>query len=241
MPARLPTSADFPSHLNLTISSPPAASPQPTNVLILLHGLGDTSDPFTKLGKQLSLPETVCVSLQAPTPLPFDLGGFHWGDDIFFDHASGQMDVDTGFTKAVETIKVHIIEQTLIKGCAYTPREIIMFGLGQGGMAAIATASSMSEELGGVVSIGGWLPQSHSSKQGFSTPVLVLGGSSNTQITRTTIEKLRASFIKVEHHKWQRSRDDMPRSRDEMLPIMHFFARRLQSRQGVPDGSIQLG
>jgi hypothetical protein len=32
----------------------------------------------------------------------------------------------------------------------------------------------------------------------------------------------------------------MPRSREEMLPIMRFFARRLRSRGGVPEGAVEV-
>ncbi|KAL9070501.1 MAG: hypothetical protein Q9161_004798 [Pseudevernia consocians] len=233
--------ADLPTSLVLSITPPPALSPHTSNVLILLHGLGDTSVSFTNLGKQLTLPETTCISLQAPTPLPFELGGFHWGDDITFDQASGQMDFDTGFTKAVKIIKQDIIEDTLVKKCGYKTREILLFGFGQGAMAAVATAASMAEELGGIVSIGGPLPSSNTSAKAVKTPVLVLGGSSNTFITRTGLEKLKAAFQNVEYHKWNRAGDGMPRNRDEMLPIMRFFARRLRSRASVPEGSVEVG
>ncbi|KAL9126727.1 MAG: hypothetical protein Q9217_004272 [Psora testacea] len=241
MSARLPTTTDFPPQLHLTIIPPSPTSLRPSNVLIFLHGLGDTSEPFTKFGKQLKLPETVCISLQAPTPLPFDLGGFHWGDGITFNQATGQMDLDGGFKKAIRMIKLDVIEQTIIKKCGYRCREVVVFGLGQGGMAAIATALSIHEELGGVISVGGPLPQSHSLKYGASTPLLLLGSSSNTAITHTALERLRLAFTCVEDHTWQRSGDCMPMDYNEMLPIMAFFARRLRSRQGVPEGSIEVG
>lgn len=241
MPARLPNEVDFPQSLVLSITPPPALSPQTTNVLILLHGLGDTSASFTNLGKQLALPETTCISLQAPTPLPFELGGFHWGDDITFDQSSGQMDFDTGFTKAVKIIKQDIIEDGLVKTCGYRPREIITFGFGQGAMAALAMAASVPEELGGIVSIGGPLPSSTTIAKAVKTPVLVLGGSSNTLITRMALDKLKAAFQNVEYRKWSREGDGMPRNRDEMLPIMRFFARRLRSQAGVLEGSVEVG
>lgn len=242
MPSRPPTVPDFHSSLHLTITPPPASSPQPINVLLLLHGLGDTLAPFTTLGKQLSLPETTCISLQAPTPLPFELGGFHWGDDIQFDSASGQMDFDTGFTKAIKVLKQDIIEEILVKECGYKPREIMLFGFGQGAMAALATAVSMpNQELGGIHSIGGPLPVSNTSAKNVKTPVLICGGQSNTLITRTSLNKLKECFQNVEYHKWDRAGDGMPRDRDEMMPIMRFFANRLSSRKGVPDGSVEIG
>ena len=114
MPGRLPTTSDFPSNQVLSITPPPA-SQKPVNVLVLLHGLGDTNESFSNLGKQLSLPETVCISLQAPTPLPFDLGGFHWGDDIIFDQSTGQMEVDTGFLKSARIVGQEV--RRLLSSC----------------------------------------------------------------------------------------------------------------------------
>ena len=240
-PTLIPCQAIFPTSVVLSITHHSPLSPLATNVVILLHGLGDTSVSFTNLGKQLTLPETTCISLQAPTPLPFDLGGFHWGDDIIFDQATGQMDFDTGFTKAVTLIKRDVIEDGLVSKCGYKPRDIMLFGFGQGAMAALATAASMTEELGGIVSVGGPLPSSTASAKSVRTPVLVLGGSSSTLITRSNLDKLKAAFQCVEYQKWDRPADNMPRNRIEMLPIMRFFAHRLRSRAGVPEGSIEVG
>ena len=242
MPGRLPTTSDFSSHIDVTVTPPPQ-SQAPVNVLILLHGLGDTNSSFTHLGRQVALPETACISLRGPTPLPFDLGGFHWGDDIIFDQATGQMDLDTGFSK-ITRILTSVIE-VLVEKCGYQAREIILFGFGQGGMAALATAASYDAELGGIVSIGGPLPSSitaSSTSSKSKTPVLTLGGSSKTLITPAAISSLRAKFQYVDYKKWpNKVADGMPRNRDEMLPIMQFFSRRLRSRAGVPEGSVEIG
>ena len=243
MPLRLPTRTDFPPTLHLHIQSPPSSSPRPTNILLLLHGLGDTTLPFQALGKQLSLPETVCISLQAPTPLPFSLGGFHWGDDIAFSRSTGEMDPDSGFDKALKMIKQEVIEAALVGKCGYTYREIITFGLGQGGSAALAVAAAISQELGGVVSLGGPLPSSSSSSSSSRslTPILVLAGTSDTMITKSVLERIKSGFKHVEYQKWQRAGDGMPKNREEMMPIMRFFARRLRSWKGVPEGSVEVG
>lgn len=178
-------------------------------------------------------------------PLPFDLGGFHWGDDIIFDQASGSMDFDTGFTKSTRLIKEVIIKEGLIGKCGYKLREIILFGYGQGGMAALAVAASLAaeQELGGVISIGGTLPSSVSTvmPRKTKTPVLVLGGSSHSLVTSSAVARLEDVFEIVEYKAWNKSGDGMPANREEMLPIMKFFARRLRSRQGVPEGSVEVG
>lgn len=110
----------------------------PTNVLLLLHGLGDTHDSFTKLGKQMNLPETACISVRGPQTL-LDLGGFHWGDDIIFDSTNGGIDADAGFKQATATLKGLVLDD-LIQKCGYKAREIVLFGFGQGGMAALSLA-----------------------------------------------------------------------------------------------------
>ncbi|MDI1485640.1 MAG: hypothetical protein OHK93_003829 [Ramalina farinacea] len=242
MPARIPTQTDFPKSLTLSITPPPSSSPRPTNILILLHGLGDTNAPFTNLGSQLALPETCCLSLQAPTPLPFELGGFHWGDDITFDQSTGNMDMDTGFSKAVRIIKEDVIDKTLVQNCGYSYREIMFLGLGQGGMAALAVASALKgKELGGVVSLGGVVPVSCEGTTAARTPVLVTGGARETMVTRTGLERMKRSFKEVEYRKWERAGDGMPRNRDEMMPVMRFFAQRLKSQAGVPEGALEVG
>ena len=116
----------------------------------------------------------------------------------------------------------------------------MLFGFGQGAMAAVATTVSVPEELGGVISIGGPLPTDSTISTTTLTPLLILGGSSKTMVTQIALGKLHQIFKAVEYHKWDRPGDDMPRNRDEMLPIMRFFARRLRSRQGVPEGSIEI-
>ena len=241
MPTRLPTPADFPSSLNIAIVPPLTTSPSLTNILILLHGLGDNSTSFANFGKQLSLPETTCISVQAPSSLPLGLGGFHFGDNILFDPVAGNMEFDSGFTKIVALLKRDVIELGLIQKCGYKLRDTLFLGFGQGAMAALATAAVMSDELGGLVSIGGPLPTSSSSMKDRKTPVLVCGGSSSTLITRSAVEKIKETFQSVNNVRWNRAGDDMPRNRDEILPIMRFFARQLKSHKGVPEGSIEVG
>ncbi|KAL8770410.1 MAG: hypothetical protein Q9209_003836 [Squamulea sp. 1 TL-2023] len=242
--ARQPVGSDFPAHLNISITpSPPGQGP--VNVLLLLHGFADTKESFAQLAKQLSLPETTCIAIQAPSPLPFNLGGFHWGDDIMFNQSIGTMDYDTGFKKSSCVLKENIIEKILLEKCGYKPRNILLFGYGQGGMAAIAAALTLNTELGGIVSIGGPSPSSLSGtlQDGVKnqTPLIVLGGSSNTSITQSALTNLKKVFQAVEYTKWPRPGDHSPGNRDEMLPIMRFFARRLQSMRGLPEGSVEIG
>ena len=235
----MPRAPAFPASLQVVITPPSSAA---VNVLILFHGLGDTSKAFSKVAAAIRLPETICITLQAPSPLPFDLGGFHWGDDIVFDSSSSKMEMDTGFTKSAKLVTEDALRSVLLGECGFKHRDIILFGFGQGAMAALAAARNLGEELGGIVSIGGPIPSSSMLVNGpkNKTPVLVLGGSSKTAISASAVSAIKATFETVEYHRWQRDGDGMPRNRDEMLPIMQFFSRRLRSRQGVPEGSVEI-
>lgn len=72
------------------------------------------------------------------------------------------------------------------------------------------------------------------------TPVLLCGGSKSTQVTRGAVDTLKERFAEVEYVRWQKADDGMPRSREEMLPVMRFLARRLRSRRGVPEGAVEV-
>ncbi|EOD49737.1 putative phospholipase carboxylesterase superfamily protein [Neofusicoccum parvum UCRNP2] len=244
MPKRLPTAQDFPSTITLSISPPPASQP-PTNVLVLLHGLGDTHASFAALGRQMNLPETVCIAVRAPAPLPFDLGGFHWGDDMLFDQTTGEMDVDTGFGTATRLLLGDVIRRGLLDACGYRPRELVLFGFGQGGMAALQVAAELgnTEELGGVVSIGGALPAAAPRMpvdKKCRSPVLLCKAARGSAVSDAAVARLKDDFEFVEVNEWRRVGDGMPSNRDEMLPIMQFFARRLRSVKGVPQGAVEL-
>jgi predicted esterase len=262
MPGRLPSASDLPSEVTAEIiprkmnmpncsrideadNLAAAKNQPPTNVLILLHGLGDTHKSFAQFGRAMALPETACIAVRGPAPLPFDLEGFHFGDDIVFDEADGGIDADTGFKKSAQLLLNKVIRETLIQKCGYQLREIVLFGFGQGGMAALHVASELpkDEELGGVVSLGGYLPASSAVpdiSEKLKTPILVCKGERKSAVHDEHIDRLRDTFRHVEVKEWRRTGDSMPSNRDEMLPIMQFFARRLRSRQGVPAGSVEL-
>ncbi|KAL4974337.1 Alpha/Beta hydrolase protein [Aspergillus desertorum] len=257
MPTRMPTPSDFPSSLTFTLTPPPPSTSNrlPPNILLLLHGLGDTHTPFTTLASQLSLPETTVLTIRAPNPLPFDLPGFHWGDDINFDSRSGALDMDAGFEKATKLLLDTVIQDVLVKICGYRLQEILIWGFGQGGMLGVVLAQKLNEqsgyvseggELGGIISIGAPYPLSLAGKaknggKGKSrTPILLVHGRDSEVVTESAVKRTRDAFSFVEVHEYKRRGDTMPRSREEMIPIMRFLGRRLRSWQGVPEGAVEL-
>jgi predicted esterase len=228
--------------------------------------LGDGHDAFATLGRQMNLPETVCVSVRGPKAL-LDLEGAHWGDDIIFDSTTGGLDADSGLKESTELLKI-LIKESLVDNCGYAPRDIVIFGFGQGGMVALSAArkshislsyihfltgtlavaiqSSATDantpELGGVISIGGALPSEAPAGlvSKCKTPVLICAGQDRSVVTSTAEDKLKRLFEFMEIKRYRKSGDSMPSNRDEMMPIMQFFARRLKSTKSVPKGSVEI-
>lgn len=166
------------------------------------------------------------------------------GDDIVFD-SDGTIDADTGFKKSTTVVLDDLIHKVLVDKCGFKPREILLFGYGQGGMLALNVAAELGkdDELGGVVSIGGALPASASVPNTHAknkTPVLLCHGYRQSNIRDEHVDKLKDTFEFVEVKEWRKTGDGMPSSRDEMLPIMQFWGRRLRSRRGVPKSSVEI-
>lgn len=220
-------------------------------MLLLLHGLGDSAPAFTSFARALNLPETLVVTLQAPNRLPLDLPGFHWGDDISFDTRTGGLDMDAGFALATKVLVTEVLRDTLLGKCGYRAREILVLGFGQGGMLGLLGAREFARSvqaqgdedrsLAGVVSIGAPYPLSGSTVGEKSRmPVLLVAGRESPDVTEGTVRRTKQVFEFVEVHRYSRRDDGMPRNRDEMMPVMQFFARRLRSWQGVPEGSMEI-
>jgi predicted esterase len=195
-----------------------------------------------------------------PALLGADLGSatrhFHWGDDITLATGTGELDPDPGFEKAERLIMDKLVGDVLVDRCGWEPEDLLLFGFGQGGALALGLASKLRmgkrvEDVGedtqskdklkgrtfkGVVSIGGALPMSMvpsvSSRDKAHTPVLLCHGSSSEIIDEDAVDSIKKEFTNVKIVQWKRPDDGMPRNREEVLPMMEFFADRLRSIYG---------
>ncbi|KAK0635319.1 phospholipase/Carboxylesterase superfamily protein [Bombardia bombarda] len=253
-PTRIPTLSDFtPLSPALTVSlafpSPPEST---TSILLLFHGLGDYEAPFAGFAENLALPGVLAISVRGVSPLPpsllsdngLDTSGpnvrhFHWGDDITISPTTGELDTDPGFEKAEGLVLGRLVREVLVGKCGWEAADVLMFGFGQGGSLALGLAARVGAEgeaFKGVVSIGGPLPPSMvssvSGREKARTPVLVLHGKESEAVDEDAVEALRREFEDVREVKWDRRDDGMPRSREEVLPMMQFFAERLKG-EGV--------
>lgn len=169
--------------------------------------------------------------------------------------------MDGGFERATRLLVEDVVKGVLVQTCGYGERDILVFGFGQGGMAALCVASALAsgsswstsgsgslggggepgKELSGVVSIGAPYPLSAKVGRGKSrTPVLLVAGRDSTAVSDGAVQRTKQEFEFVEVHRYARRGDGMPRNREEMWPVMQFLARRLRSWKGVPEGSVEI-
>lgn len=89
------------------------------------------------------------------------------------------------------------------------------------------------------MSIGGGLPGEAppSSDPKSKTPVICVSGIDSLWVTTGSEEKLKNNFQNVQISKYRRKGDTMPKDREEMMPIMQFFASRL--RTPAPKGTVE--
>ncbi|KAF7720867.1 hypothetical protein EC973_005888 [Apophysomyces ossiformis] len=153
------------------------------NLLILLHGLGDTSKPFARLASKLKLPQTATLAVQAPEPVPYMEDSYQWFPS--FDVMTGHLltSSDPRRMKGLMRTRELITEllKHLIDDCHFQPPNIFLFGFSQGATVALDVALlSDIRNLGGVVSISGYLLEEHTSlsKQdvGYDGYILVTQG-----------------------------------------------------------------
>lgn len=152
--------------------------------------------------------------------------------------------MDTGFKASTKLVLDTVIKEGLIGKCGYKAREIMIFGYAQGAMVGLQVAAEHDgDELGGVISVGGILSLSVPLKaldKKSKTPILACKAVRNSAVTDGAVSRLKDAFEFIEIKEWRKVGDSMPGNREEMMPIMQFFARRLRSTRGVPAGSVEL-
>ncbi|KAL9025382.1 MAG: hypothetical protein Q9196_005780 [Gyalolechia fulgens] len=229
---RLPTHADFPSSIYLQLV------PERTrknvaaveHVVILLHTLGGSESSLKDLALDLNEehPETVFVLLRGLNAVPASNNGYHWAD------TAGEC--ESGYLDASETILTDVIKASLISNCGFSPRDILIIGHGQGGMAAMAVAALWNDvELGGVVSIGGCLPSYLQSDPTIhiKTPVLAMGGSLGHLSSDRVLDSIKARFFCVDTCILDGVHDNVPDTKEATKPLLDFLAHRLRREEWV--------
>ncbi|KAH7882961.1 hypothetical protein F5I97DRAFT_1978077, partial [Phlebopus sp. FC_14] len=234
------------SKIPLTFSYMSSNDGTDENLLVLLHGLGDTHAPFAELGRSLNLPQTAILSLRAPEQIPFlDEQAYQWYTS--FDPLGDLIDRPnpTPALQVISTVLIH-----LTADCGWPSHRIHMFGFAQGGSVAAESAlawwkrelATLKERqktqdepprpLGSVTTISGPLLSYPTLETPCPTPLLIFHRSSLPKGTFTAFLKAFTRVREVAKSRDASSQESMPRSKDEWEPVMRFWSEVLGRRMG---------
>eukprot|EP00611_Tribonema_gayanum_P026763 TRINITY_DN6448_c0_g1_i1.p1 TRINITY_DN6448_c0_g1~~TRINITY_DN6448_c0_g1_i1.p1 ORF type:complete len:292 (+),score=65.16 TRINITY_DN6448_c0_g1_i1:126-878(+) len=195
-----PEPSTFPEGLRV-FSYLPSEDGVDENLLIMLHGVGDTHRPLLQLGRSFHLPQTAVLAFQAPVPLPFDMG-YCWHDT--FDDEGDTLAYTPGDERRMKSLNAST--STLIQAIEvlrlqlhWPADRIFLLGYAQGGTVALSAALTLAHAsappisaLGGVISICGVLLEEQlamaagtgaapARPAAEATPVLILCGDKDAQ------------------------------------------------------------
>lgn len=233
---RLPTRDDFLLSISVDIIAGDIDEPV-KHIIILLHDYSGTETSLQSLARRLSTRQPNCayVLLRATEPVSPGNSGYHWADS--------QNNHDEGFFRCSRRILMDVIQDCLISKCNFNPRNIILLGHCQGGMAALATVASWDQvEFGGVISIGGPMPvYTHlPSDVKARTPALIIRAELG-DVTPLAMQCIKENFICVDSELRNGAHDTIPETPDELRPLLSFFAHRLEREEWEKQAILSLG
>ena len=234
-----------------------------TNLLILLHGAGDTHIPFSNLGKRMELPQTATLSLSASislnlpeegrgsfVQLPFGLG-HTWYQEM--DFITGDK-LSTSNTKRLTSLKhaLKILDPLICSligidtddDCddCWIPERIFLFGFSSGACLAMEFcrmwAKSGRMPLGGAICICGGIhiDQKTDKKSKEPTDVLIITGDDDYPKDVAEQNKQLYDSSKVQIYTKKGRGNGMIDSKEEMQVIMEFLSKRLVRRMTSMEG-----
>ncbi|KAH0831157.1 alpha/beta-hydrolase [Lanmaoa asiatica] len=240
--------APKPSKIPLIFSYTPSDDGTDENLLVLLHGLGDSHTPFAKLGQSFHLPQTAILALRAPEQIPYLYEqAFQWYTS--FDPL-GEIIQRPNPTSALE-VMAKVLDYLIVE-CAWPPNRIHIFGFGQGGsvaaettlawwkdeLAKTETTSKLEQKsvpspryLGSVASVSGPLLSYPTLAAPCPTPLLIFYRVSVAKDVSSAFSK---GFTRIRQvvKSGSQGEESMPRSRDEWEPLMRFWSEVLGRRMG---------
>jgi predicted esterase len=207
-----------------------------SNLLILLHGYGDTACNFIKFGQKLDLPQTDLVALNGPFHVPHFPGCYSWYhlyDEMGEEMSAGMEIVQSSLKESISAIKKYISSISR----SYSAERIFIVGFSQGGVVAMLTIIDQLR-IGGVVSISGFIPWEFLTAVPdihCQTPVLITKGSKDEMISESEFQRSidkysRKTGIKLLDHVIPGKGHEMPSSSLEVRRIMEFLADKLYLR-----------
>ncbi|KAK9825643.1 hypothetical protein WJX81_003864 [Elliptochloris bilobata] len=228
------------------------------NLLVLLHGLGDTAGPFARMAERMALPQTACLALGGPLSVPF--AGRAWFPAI--DGAGDLIEASPGERRRVQGLeRTRALLQAFLDGldkAGWPRRRVHLFGFSQGGTVALDLAlhSRGAQRRGGCIAVSAALleetlaaaqapapsPAAGREPRGSAaagTPVLMTYGQRDVQLkpaVLATARVLRQAGCSVEVHAVTDKAGGMVAGAEEMRVLMAFWAHTLSRRPAAGTG-----
>ena len=224
-----------------------------SNLIIMLHGMGDTCDSMMSFAKAVAVPDTTCIAVQAPLEVGI-LPGFMWYAepdlaDAFPHLPEAMRTPKAGLERARGPIH-HIITEWRAD---HRTGAILLLGYGQGGVAAVDAALSSPVQVNAAITISGGLqpmtrhPASalDSSWTQFACSVYISHGARDERTPLAAVRKQAASLnarlaMPAEMHAYDKG-CDMPRSEGEMRDLLAFIAAHTVRPSPVLEGLAARG
>lgn len=213
-----------------------APSEQPNaNLLVLLHGAGDTHVPFDKLARTMALPQTATLSLSAKNDyekLPFDLG-CTWFQEM--DYATGMQlsEAKQRYNRQFAATKLcAVMEELSLEQHWIIPERIFFLGFGAGAALVMQLCGLWSERghvpFGGAICVaGGVVMEDATTTTTTTTPVLLMVGEKDDAFPPGRARLVKERYGNADIHVEPNKQQGMIQSPDEMKRVMEFLSKRL--------------
>ena len=233
-PSSPPKQNDFPSALSLRIVDSAHAT---ESCIILMHSLDNNEASLESLVQILKRkqPETALLLLRGLKATAPRSSGYHWTDS--------NDTMDEGFINTSRVILEDVIRDVLMAKCKLHPRNIVLLGHGQGGMAALATTACWNcIEFGGVVSLGASMPTYFQLQPNIKakTPALIYSGAWG-DITPAALQQIQGTFSSTDCYESTNEDDGVPSSDEDTAPLLDFLAHRLRREEWKRQAVISFG
>jgi len=211
---------------------PPKSKESVENIIIVLHDRSGNEYFLQDFAEKYLHPKnTACLLLRGVSTIAGKKDSYHWVDNS-----------DT-FLKLSKIILEDVISGLLISKCNIPARKIILFGQGEGAVAALTTFSTWRRvEFGGVICVGGDLPPyaGPSGDTKSKTAVLLLGGELGitTPVAKNHIEN---AFSYVDCDLLEGKDDALPRTKQQLRSLRDFFCHRLHEEEWTKPAVITFG
>lgn len=158
------------------------------NLLLLLHGLGDTPAAFTALAQRMALPQTACLALSGPLEVPETDGGHAWF--TAFDDFGELIQLKAGEVRRISSLSAtvkqlqQLLFEVLPRSGGWRPADVHLLGFSQGGCVALELARTCchDRQLGGVVAISAGLLEETLAQQGSTAGCAARGSSGSSPV-----------------------------------------------------------